>query len=871
MKLFPHPLFFIFALFLPISVSAKPDSEIGQTSQPAFSHPAGTFTGSVSLELSADEGAVIYYTTDGTLPDSTNNEYAEPILFSGTMMVRARAYYDGYDPSEVVTKIYSRLDHTVSNFSSDLPLVIVHQFDVEMIDICETNSRGQPIDCDRTVVYFTVIDRDEDGRAKLLSDDLHLHSRSESNYRGTSSLELFPKRQFGVRLIDDNNENRNEPILGMPSENNWIMYAPYDDKSLIRNAVAYQLSVDMGRYAPRTRFVELFLHSGNGAITRDHYHGVYMLTERIKWDNNRVNIAKLTSDDNYEPEVTGGYIINYDRDVHFRSTANNTGFALVRPQNEDITTQQRDWIANYIGELESALFGDNYRDSDEGYAAFLDMESFVDHHLITETLKEMDGFRLSTYMYKDREGLLKMGPVWDYNISMGNIDFIDTGWEPQGWYHQLISESQYLNGWYSRLFEDPDFEDRYRERWWELRQGPFSTEHIISMIRDYADKLDESQKRNFERWPILGRWIWPNYFVAETYEEEINFLTNWITKRLNWIDSQMGPEPEITENQLQYYWYFGESMVNNTPLVTIESDYSLINTARIHYYSALEGYPFYEGHSQWRKASLERRNRPTDINYQPKGNYGRTYDPETTRALQVRQPFKSDGGENTLIFELPTTEMENVIFRFAALDEGAADALIIDYSTGLTHNKKSKSISSGTKDQIDDYEWTSEGLPTNRHSLSHEYKLYELDFSDISQADDNPDFKIRIRFDGDNMAADEGNRVTFNNFSLESAMDTPDTTKSNEGLAPHTFRLEQNYPNPFNPVTIITYALEERTEVQLNVYNILGQKVSNLVDSYKEPGEYSVNFDASNLASGVYLYELQAHGQQITRMMTLLK
>lgn len=824
---------------------------------PEFSHPSGTFTDPFDLHLSAGEGAQIYFTTDGSIPGRSSTRYmaGSPIAIHGTRLIRARAFTTDLSgdpvPGPVSTKIYSRLHPDVAGFSSDLPLVIVHQFDDVM----------HPTGDYRSTVYFSVIDRDGDGRARLLSDDLHLHSRSEANYRGSSSLN-FPKKQFGVRLIDDHGENRNEPILGMPSENNWIMHAPYDDKTLMRNAIAYQLSRDMGRYAPRTRFVELFLHDGDGPLTSSHYHGVYMLVERIKWDNNRVHITKTGPEDNTEPEITGGYIINYDRDVHFRSTNRNTGFALVRPQHQDITPQQRNWIARYIGDLETALFGSNFRDPDSGYAAWLDPDSFIDHHLITEALKEIDGYRLSTFLHKDRDGRLVMGPVWDFNISLGNGNYLEA-WQPHGWYYPLLGTRAYLNGWYTRLFQDPDFAERYRLRWWELRQGPFSTEHISSMIRHYADLLDEAQERNFQRWRILGSWVWPNHFVGQTYEDEIDYMTWWIGERLKWIDSQMGAPPDDIQKPLRYFWYFGDEMVNNTPLESIEASYSLVDAARIRFHSALEGYPFDEEHPQWRKASMERRNRPTDLNYHPTGNDGRSFDANRMRALQIRQPFTGNGGENTLIFEAPTTGMDGVVLRFAAMDEGAADALLIDYSVDGTNGSQNSGRS-----------WTTEGLEQYHFALEPTFRLYQIDFREIEAARDNPNFQIRIRFDGDPalLADDSGHRVTFNNISITSAPeDTAPTRTDNQREIPSSVRLHQNHPNPFNPETVISYTLPEQTRVRLTVYDVLGREIAVLVDEIRDPGHHSVSWNARNVASGLYFSRLDAGGTPITRTMSLVK
>ncbi|MFW5972731.1 MAG: CotH kinase family protein, partial [Bacteroidota bacterium] len=593
------------------------------------------------------------------------------------------------------------------------------------------------------------------------------------------------------------------------------------------------------------------------------YHGVYMLTERIKWDDNRVNITRLWPDVSSEPDISGGYIINYDRDVHFRSThSRNTGFALVRPQTEDITPQQRAWIAAYVGGLESALFGPDFDNPDRGYAAWLEPESFIDHHLITEALKEMDGFRLSTFMHKDRGRRLVMGPVWDFNLSMGNHNPAE-GWggdSPSGWYHRNLSEQQYLNGWYRRLFMDPDFEERYHTRWWELRHGPFATEHVVGMIRQYVTLLDEAQRRNFVRWPILGEDVW-HYSRAglPTYEAEIDALIDFLENRFRWIDSVI-PSPKAPPGpQLQYFWLFDDRLPNDIPLETVDASYALTNRARLHFHSALAGYPFDEDDARWRKASMERRNRPTELNYRPTANMGRAYEPATMRALQVRQPFQGNGRENTIIFELPTTSLSDVVFRFAALTEGAASELVIDYS--VIRNEDGVRL------------WTVDSLPGAHYVLHEDYDLYEVDFGDINLVNDNEDFAIRIRFDGDNMTADEGMRVTFSNFSLEAVTISERTAGRPNGPddRPRSFELRQNYPNPFSSETTISYELPGIRAVRLDIFDLLGRRLATLVDEDGAPGLHEVTFDATDLASGPYLYRLSSDDGSITRMMTVTR
>ena len=839
------PVFFsllLFPLFYP-----------AHSSIPEFSHSAGTYTQPFDLYITSGSENTIYYTTNGDVPDETSAYFYEgaSIQINGTKIIRARTYNENSEAGEIVTKVFTQLAPDVADFTSNLPLVVHHQFG----DIMHPNGDY------RTPAYFTVFDKEEDGRARLLSNQPHVHSHTMVNYRGSSSLS-FPKKQFAVRLVDDYGENRNEALLGMPSENNWIMHAPYDDRTLIRNAVAYQISRDMGRYAPRTRFVELFLHYGNGPVTKAHYHGVYMLVERIKWDNNRVNIEKIEADDQSEPEISGGYIINHEfgRESHIASTHRNTRFALVRPQDHNITHQQRSWIENYLGDLERALFGSGFRDPDLGYRAYLEPESFIDHHLITETFKEMDGYRASTFLHKDRGGRLIMGPVWDYNLSLGNYTTTE-GWNghsPTGWYYTHVPEEWYINGWYNRLFQDSDFSDRYHERWWELRNGPFSTEHFLHVIHSYVEKLDEAKNRNFERWPILGEdvWRWSREGFS-TYAEEIDYMSEWISDRLAWIDTQMDEPTNAPEtDQLLYFWVFDDSMDNNTPFTTLEANYALSNRSTIYFQSALDGYPFHEDHNLWRKASMERRNRPTEINYQPMGNLSRPYDSNRIRALQVRQPFYDNGMENTLLFEVPTSGIEDhILFHFAAKDEGAADELLIDYSTDSEQNM-----------------WSTAGLQYSQLSLSHEYQKYSINFSEAESVSDNENFTIRIRFSGPDMAADDGNRVTFNNFSIQTTTESvPTSADPHHGETANLFEINHVYPNPFNPQTTIVYTIPESQHIKLSVFNLIGREVSVLVDDQMASGRYSIQFDGSHLSSGVYFLHLQSGMHSTIKPLTLIK
>ncbi|TVR18768.1 MAG: T9SS C-terminal target domain-containing protein [Balneolaceae bacterium] len=814
-------------------------------SRPQFSHEGGAITSSIQLILTSPEGADIYFTLDGSEPIAgQSSRYTGPLPVNRSLMVRARAASDSALESEVKSAIFNYLSPQVANFSSNLPLVIINQYNT-------TITPG-----DRSPGAITFIDTDGSGRAQLAAED-RFQSRMKINKRGSSSLS-FPKNMFGFHLQDEDNTNLSSELLGLPPDHNWILYAPYTDMTLMRNVVAYQLAEDTGWYAPRTRFVELYKHTGSGPVTRDHYHGVYVLTERIKWSDDRVNITQIAPGDISEPEITGGYIIKKDRlnegESGFR-TRRGTRMAHARPQEADISPEQQRYIRDYISDFEDALYGPNFDDPNAGYENYIDVDSFIDHFLVTELLKEIDGYRLSTFMYKDRGGKLVMGPVWDFNLSIGIADYL-AGWEPTGWYYPEASNDCFVGcgvrDWYVRLMKDENYRQRMNERWWQLRQGVFSNSHLMGLINDNYQLLQEAQVRNFERWPTLGTYVWPNWYVGQTYRDEVDWMKNWLRQRVNWMDRQMGDPIEQDTPLLKYYWYFGDSLPNNTPLETISVTKNLRQNAFIEFQSSLDGYPFDESHPNWREASMERRNRPTDINYRREGNQQKEFTADDMRALQVRQPFRGDAGENKLILHLPTAGYREAVLSFAAMDEGAAERLLIDYS-----------VSDGEP------QWTTSGMDLSEFDLSDEFQLYEIDFRSNPETNNSLHFKVRIRFDGDDLTANDGDRVTFNNISLDVA--GPIRIGPDPSEIPQTIELNQNYPNPFNSGTIINYRLPRSNFVTLEVFDLLGRRIATLADGFRDAGSYDVPFDASGLSSGVYIYRLITNNEVLSRKMVLIK
>ena len=202
-----------------------------------------------------------------------------------------------------------------------------------------------------------------------------------------------------------------------------------------------------------------------------------------------------------------------------------------------ITPEQKSWLTAYFNSFESALYGPEFTDPQSGYAAYLDVDSFIDAHWHNELGKNVDGFRYSAYLIKDRNGKLKPEPPWDWNRSFGNANYYGGG-QPRGWYWHNIRPNEI--SWYRRLREDPQFLQRCSDRWIELRKNVLDPKRISARIDALAAQLDEAQQRNFKRWPILGQSITCNYYIGQTYREEVQWLKDWIERRIAWIDSQVG-------------------------------------------------------------------------------------------------------------------------------------------------------------------------------------------------------------------------------------------------------------------------------------------------------------------------------------------
>ena len=422
---------------------------------------------------------------------------------------------------------------------SPVPSWFVTPFIASNLPIVKINTNGQTIVQETKITADMQVIYNGEGNLNYL-DDLpnHYDNKIGIELRGASSL-MFDKKGFGLETRDSAGNNNNVELLGLPSENDWVLHGPYTDKTLLRNVVTYHIGGQLGRYNPRVKMFELFLD--------DQYWGVYVLKEKIKRDNNRVDISKLSPADTLGDELTGGYIFKIDRDMGvdngWYSPYGYGYYAYHHPNANDLHQKQKDYIKGHFDSFEAMMVTSSFNDTATGYHAWLDVPSFIDYMLIQEITRNIDAYRLSAFMYKEKDsngGKIHAGPIWDFNLGYGNEDFCDAG-NYYGWAFNL----RYVCGapfpvFWAKLVGDDDFRDEFNCRWYELRSNVLHTDTIHHYIDSMVTLTTDARIRNFDRWDgVIGQYVWPNTYIGATYEDEVNYLKTWISNRLSWMDNNM--------------------------------------------------------------------------------------------------------------------------------------------------------------------------------------------------------------------------------------------------------------------------------------------------------------------------------------------
>ena len=434
--------------------------------------------------------------------------------------------------------------------------------DIENND--EISEKFNCINCEDSIFIFRIntlggeiVDEPKIPSALTVSirDSIQYAGNIGIEFRGETS-QWFEKKSYGFETWDREYNDADYNLAGLPEEEDWILYGPYSDKSLIRNKLIYEISNSIGMYASRTRYVELFIN--------EKYQGLYILMEKLKRDKNRINISKLENSEIDEELISGGYIIKIDKSdmedgsytdynsfqSQFDVFGNENGdkrinFNYEYPKPGEIHANQKNYIKNYFYEFESSLASNNFKDPVNGFRKYIDEDSFIDFFILNELSNNVDGYRLSTYLHKERNEKLVIGPIWDFNLSFGNADYCG-GERYDVWCFKFNERclGDYWNVpfWWNRLLEDEKFVDKLKDRWNQLRLNTLSDNNILTLIEEQYSFLNNETaiiNRNFNKWKIFGIYIWPNSFIGNNYYEEIDFLKNWIKERTKWLDESI--------------------------------------------------------------------------------------------------------------------------------------------------------------------------------------------------------------------------------------------------------------------------------------------------------------------------------------------
>ena len=430
--------------------------------------------------------------------------------------------------------------------SSNLPIVII-DLDTRMADK-EKDSRIS--------ATMKIIWNKSGGENKATDINTYdYNGKIDIKYRGNSSFSMSDKKPFALRTLNNAGSKQKVSILGMEADDDWALLAPFNDKSLIRDVLLFDLMRGTLEYVPTGKYCELIL---NGV-----YQGIYIMTARVKQGSNRINIDKPASDSG--DGLTGGYHLEIDRndspgfwgvtniqDLKGKEKNQKIFYQYKYPDEEDMSEAQKNYIKNHVFDMERAIAGENFKNSQTGYRAYIDTMSIMNFFIAQELSKNVDAYRLSTplYKYPDSKDKRFKFSIWDFNISMGNANYM-SAWSATGWAYNTnrFDDGNLIPVMFIKILQDEVFYNNLKERWTEYRKNRLSSERITQVMDSLVQLLNKPRKRNFEIWNRFNSYVWPNYYISSSWEDEISHLKDWLYKRVAWMDSQWSFEnPNLIPN-----------------------------------------------------------------------------------------------------------------------------------------------------------------------------------------------------------------------------------------------------------------------------------------------------------------------------------
>lgn len=322
--------------------------------------------------------------------------------------------------------------------------------------------------------------------------------------RGNSTWWLHPKKPYQLKF-----ESKTE-MLGMPKDKKWVFLAEYSDKTMLRNVTAFEMGyLSKLEWTPKSVFSEVYVNN--------QYQGTYNISQKVEESSNRVVLGNT------------GYLLEIDQldrldpdDVYFR-----TNDFLINIKEPDLTSEsiEYNYVKNLFNEFENVLKSDQFKDPNIGYAKYIDLDSFIDWYLISEITKNQDSKDFSSIFMNVMPGQkIKMGPLWDFDLAFGNVNYSNAT-NPTGFW---VKDHK----WYARLFQDPLFVAKVKLRFIHFKENQ---NLILNKIDTYANYLKWAQEENDKKWNTIGVYVWPNPVVLGTYDAEVNQLKTWYSQRMIWL------------------------------------------------------------------------------------------------------------------------------------------------------------------------------------------------------------------------------------------------------------------------------------------------------------------------------------------------
>ena len=324
--------------------------------------------------------------------------------------------------------------------------------------------------------------------------------------RGNSTWFVHPKKPFQLKFPEKTS------ILGMPEDKKWIFLAEYSDKSLMRNTIAFELGyLSKLDWTPESVFTDVFVNN--------EYGGTYNISQKVEESTNRVALG----DNGYLLEIDQLNRLDAD-DVYFRT---DRFLINIKEPELEYDSEQYNYAKNLLNDFENALFGSNFSDLEIGYHKYIDVDSFIDWYLISEITKNQDSKDFSSiFMNVIPGGKIKMGPLWDFDLAFGNVNYSDATYPSGFWVKD--------HKWYARLFEDQNFKSKVKSRFLYFKDN---VDFILEKMDEYAELLKYSQEENNDKWNLFGRHVWPNPVFYNSHQEEVDHLKNWYEQRMVWLDN----------------------------------------------------------------------------------------------------------------------------------------------------------------------------------------------------------------------------------------------------------------------------------------------------------------------------------------------